>query len=96
MSRWEVDDDTMLQKILDAREDETLLKADGFDAACIGIYDNPTTSKPQLVYSCRRCIEILMKDQGMDQETAEEYFDFNTLGSYVGEQTPVFVEDRFE
>jgi len=95
MSRWEVADDDILQKILDAREDETFLKADGFDAACIGVYDDLTTSTPRLVYSCRRCIEILMKNDGMGEDEANEYFDFNTLGSYVGNQTPVFVEDRF-
>jgi len=29
----------------------------------------------------------------MDEEQAYEYFDYNVIGSYVGEQTPIFLED---
>jgi hypothetical protein len=35
-------------------------------------------------------IEILM-DQGMDHDEAIEYYEFNIVGAYVGEQTPLFV-----
>jgi len=31
----------------------------------------------------------------MEHEEALEFFDFNVDGSYVGEQTPIFVEDEF-
>lgn len=30
----------------------------------------------------------------MNHEEALEYFDFNVDGAYVGEQTPIFVEDE--
>ncbi len=33
-----------------------------------------------------------MKDYGMDEEMAREWFDFNVTGSWVGEETPLFVE----
>jgi hypothetical protein len=29
--------------------------------------------------------------QGMDEEEAEEFFSFNTLGAWVGENTPLFL-----
>jgi hypothetical protein len=32
-----------------------------------------------------------MVRDGMDYDEAYEFFEFNTLGAYVGEQTPVFV-----
>ena len=31
-----------------------------------------------------------MKDSNMDYEEAQEYFEFNTIGSQVGEGTPAF------
>jgi hypothetical protein len=32
-----------------------------------------------------------MRDE-MDHEVAEEYFQFNVEGAWVGEQTPIFLE----
>jgi hypothetical protein len=30
--------------------------------------------------------------QGMTEEEAQEYFDYNIIGAYVGERTPCFLE----
>jgi hypothetical protein len=46
----------------------------------------------RLIYSVEKCIEILMQDD-MDYLEAREYLDFNTIGAYVGKQTPIFLED---
>lgn len=81
----------MLERILEMYPDSTFLKADGFDDAIIG-FDSKTHV---LVYSKTKCIEILEKDSGMEYEEAIEYFYFNVDGAYVGEQTPIFVEDDF-
>ena len=35
-------------------------------------------------------LKSCMKD-GMEYDEALEYFDFNIAGSYVGEQTPIFI-----
>ena len=68
--------------------DENILLADGFDDALIGYIER--AGLPAMdCYDKIKCIEILSKD--MDREEAEEYFYFNTLGSYVGEHTPCFV-----
>jgi hypothetical protein len=70
--------------------EEPLLKADGFDDAIIGICTR-FGSEPHLVYSKPKVIQSLMKD-GMSEEEAEEHFDFNIIGAWVGDQTPGFVE----
>tara|TARA_R100000697_G_scaffold32460_4_gene43702 strand:+ start:1307 stop:1534 length:228 start_codon:yes stop_codon:yes gene_type:complete len=51
------------------------------------------------IYSREKCIDILMKREGMDRKEAEKYFEHNVQGAYVGEETPVFLsqeENRFK
>lgn len=78
----------MLSKIVDYYNDESLLKADGFDDAVIGI-DETTMC---LIYSVSKCLDILMID--MSEEEAIEYFNFNVICCYVGEKTPIFCQDN--
>jgi hypothetical protein len=66
-----------------------VLVADGFDDAIIGHAYTPGRGD-YVVYDAEKCIEILMA-QGMDEDTAREYFEFNTEGAWVGEGTPVFM-----
>jgi hypothetical protein len=47
---------------------------------------------PVAVYSICKIIEELVKD-GMDEEEAIEYFDFNVDGAYMGEYTPIYIDD---
>tara|TARA_R110000751_G_scaffold302581_2_gene416708 strand:- start:575 stop:790 length:216 start_codon:yes stop_codon:yes gene_type:complete len=71
-----------------------MLKADGFDDAIMGIARR--CGQPELlVYSEDKCIEILM-DQGMTDEEALEYFEFNVVGSWMGEETPLFLREEDE
>jgi hypothetical protein len=44
------------------------------------------------VYDRGKCLKILQADQNMSYEEAEEFFEFNVLGAWVGEQTPMFVD----
>ncbi|MAD47840.1 MAG: hypothetical protein CMQ53_00635 [Gammaproteobacteria bacterium] len=69
-----------------------MLKADGFDEAIIGYTYDMVAQEERLIYSVEKCIEILMQDD-MDYLEAREYLDFNTIGAYVGKQTPIFLED---
>jgi hypothetical protein len=64
------------------------LYADGFDDAIIGV---EIYTYPRVVYSVEKCIEIL-KSEDMTEEEAFEHFEFNVAGSYVGEQTPLWIE----
>jgi hypothetical protein len=44
------------------------------------------------VYDYERCIEILVNDShDMSDEEAREYFEYNVIGAYVGERTPIFI-----
>ena len=70
-----------------ADRDIPLLFADGFDKAIIGVAQQFNTVC--VAYDRDKCIKILMKD--MDQLEAIEYFEYNVIGSYVGNHTPVFI-----
>ena len=80
----------MLEIIIENYQDEEILKADGFHIAVIA---NDTNSM-RLIYSIQKCIEVL-KEDGMDEIDAVEYFEYNVLGAYVGEKTPIWCNDFF-
>jgi hypothetical protein len=67
---------------------ETLV-ADGFDEAIIGI--GRQFNKNLVIYDEDKCIQILMERDGMTDEEAIEFFEFNVVGAYVGEYTPIYV-----
>jgi len=78
-------------EILDTfgEEADGIMFADGFDCAVVGVgrtFDGPLCA----VYDIDKIVQELMKD-GMDHDEAHEYFDYNIAGSYVGEQTPIFM-----
>ena len=73
-----------------AEFNEEALLADGYEDAVIGVAMR--CSKPPLVvYDADRCIEILMNRDGMDYDEAWEFFEFNTVGAWAGEHTPLFL-----
>ena len=72
-------------------EDETVLLADGLESAFLGI--GRQFSHAVAIYSYKKTIKNLMR-QGMDREEAIEYFDYNIAGAFVGDQTPVFLQDE--
>jgi len=81
--------DPELAEWLDGHNEAALL-ADGFEDAIIGVAER--CSQPSLVvYDAERCIGILMERDGMTYEDAAEFFQFNTLGAWVGENTPLFL-----
>ena len=65
------------------------LYADGFDDAIIGI--GRQFNKTIVVYDESKCLDILIKRDGMTEEEAIEFFEFNVVGAYVGEHTPIYV-----
>lgn len=67
---------------------EHTMIVDGYDEAIIGTVERFGFSEIIVLYDKEKVIEILMKD--MPREDALEYFDFNIIGAYVGEGTPVF------
>jgi thiamine monophosphate kinase len=76
-----------LEEIIERYPDTEILKADGFDDAVIGIEER----SGRLVYDVDMMIHILIKDEEMSEEDAIEYLDYNVIGAYVGEQTPIYI-----
>jgi hypothetical protein len=76
------------QAAVDEAGGDELLFADGFDEAIIGVAY--VRGSAVAVYDEDLAIEILAS-QGMSLDESREYFDFNVVGAYVGEQTPIFV-----
>jgi hypothetical protein len=68
---------------------DDILFADGFDDAIIGFEPNLW----KVVYSRQKCIEVLSKEDDMNEEEALDYLEYNTFNAYVGDKTPVWVED---
>ena len=66
-----------------------LLFADGLDDAIIGIC--PDTLR--VVYSRTKVIEIFIKDDFMTEDDAIEHAEYNTFSAYLGEQTPIWIDD---
>lgn len=57
--------------------------------AIIGMVER-SGMKPLILLDRKKCISIYMERDKMNEEDAEEYFDFNVIGSWVGEGTPCF------
>jgi hypothetical protein len=81
---------SIIDEILERYQDESFLKADGFDEAIIGVDEK----EMRLIYSVSKCIEILCRD--MSEEDALEHFDYNVSGSYMGDKTPIWCYDIFD
>ena len=61
------------------------IKFDGLDDAIIGV----TASDNKIVYSADRILTLLQSD--MSAEDALEFMEFNIIGLYAGEGTPIIV-----
>lgn len=65
------------------------LMADGFEGALIGWAERFNTG-PVALYDRDKCLQILMERDGMSYDEAEEFFQFNVTGAWVGDGTPIF------
>lgn len=82
-------DREMLDEYLESIGEGVLL-CDGFDDAIIGF--SQRMNEPLLaVYSYDKMTEVLIERDGMTYEDATEYLDFNVVGAWVGEKTPIIV-----
>lgn len=72
-----------------AEVNDEALYPTGFEDAIIG-YVERFGLPPLALVDRMKCIEILMSRDGMSGEDAEEFFEFNIIGSWMGEHTPCF------
>lgn len=66
------------------------LLMDGFDDCILGICIR-FGQEPIIAYDQNAVIAKLMQ-QGVDEEQAIEYFEFNQLGAWMGDTTPCFID----
>jgi len=72
--------------------DNEIIKWDGFDECVLGI-GSRCGMQDILVYSKKKIAYKLRDRDNMTVEEAIEYIDYNIAGAYVGERTPILLED---
>ena len=75
-------------KQLLVEQNEQALLCDGYEECLLGIC-HQLGRPPVAAYDYNACIAVLQRD--MSYEDAVEFFEFNTLGAWMGENTPVFI-----
>jgi|Laugrespbdmm15dd_1035085.scaffolds.fasta_scaffold21354_2 hypothetical protein len=82
-----------LESILEIAEECQSLKPmgvdddpNGFDSAILGITDDGV-----IVYSKELMVDIVRKVDGVTDEDAWEYLEYNTFCAYVGDLSPIYV-----
>jgi hypothetical protein len=75
-------------------EEETVLLADGLESAFIGV--GRQFNYPVAIYSKKKAIKAIISSSmpRMSEKDAIEYFDYNVSQAFVGDQTPIFLEDE--
>lgn len=85
------DDNLAADPFSDLREaNPEALLADGLEPAYVGHTVNHHHAVVA-VYDYGKCVETLVQRDGMTDEEADEFLQFNTLGAYVGENGPLFI-----
>lgn len=82
---------TTREQISARLEEAIFLEPAAMDEAIIGTAERFGMGEV-VCYDRARVIDILARD--MPREDAEEWFEFNTIGAWMGDATPVFVDTR--
>ena len=70
--------------------DALLLDPEYFDDAIVGIIHD--FNRTAVCYSELKIIELLMSEDKMDYDEAVEYYQYNILGAWMGEWSPMYLE----
>ncbi len=65
---------------------------DGLESAIVGIVEDFGSPGRKILYSKQIILDILQERDLMTYGEAEEFYDYNILGLYAGELTPVFLD----
>ena len=68
-----------------------MLKVDGFDKAFLGVASRYGMDDV-FAYDYDKVLKILIEKEGMSPDEALEWFEFNIIGAWVGNKTPLFVK----
>ena len=61
-----------------------------YDKCIVGLARRAGES-PSVCYDVNKIIECLVKEDGMTEEEATDFFDFNIVDAHMGEHTPTFL-----
>lgn len=75
-------------------EEEDIILYDGFENAFIGLASK--FHSISAVYDYDKSLDILINRDGMSPEEADEYMQFNVVGAWLGDSTPVFIFNKFK
>ena len=78
-----------IREMVEELVSENTLFADGLDDAIIGVVERIGFDETIILYDTDKIIKLLEAD-GMSNEEATEYFQYNILGAYMGKGTPAF------
>lgn len=74
---------------IEINEEDELMSMDGYEDCIVGIVEQ--FGRPPILCYNKLLVIQKMIDDGCSPEEAEEYFDYNQIGAYVGESTPCFL-----
>lgn len=74
-------------------ESETVLLSEDLDAAIIGVQRKD--EYVIAVYSESKILSVIQETMECNKEQAQEYFEFNIEYSFLGDTTPIYVDDSF-
>jgi hypothetical protein len=63
-----------------------------YDDAIIGVIERAGGS-PVIAYDTQKILDIL--ERSMPMEEAQEFFEYNILGAYMGDRTPVYITQNY-
>ena len=71
-------------------ENPEAMLADGFESAFLGVCRR-FGQDSLAAYDYDKCMEVLQKRDGMTASESHEFMEFNVIGAYVGDFTPIFI-----
>ena len=77
------------EQIAENYPDLLVLDPEYFDDAIVGLVQR--IGMDVICYDKEKVLELLCVKEGMSYEDAVEHFEYNIIGSWVGDTTPVFL-----
>jgi|TARA_R110000868_G_scaffold285380_2_gene545851 ribosomal protein S24E len=97
---------TLKEKLNDYLQDseESVMLYDNYEDAFVGL-GYQQYKGPIAIYDAKKCVEILIEEYMLDpdcesremaEQMAVEYFEYNSVGAWYGEGTPIFMSSTKE
>ena len=84
------DSQAELMEYIESNWPDSLL-ANGYNSAIIGVSGGNDSGR--VAYSMSKMVEIAARELAVDWDEALDWLEYNTFGAYVGEYTPIYVDD---